>query len=71
MAHMNPSKKLKQDPINMVFADEPLFQMPIFEESWDAYSVDAFLNADATQDGGNEVDLWSLSDLPAILDGTF
>ncbi|KAJ0515074.1 putative transcription factor AP2-EREBP family [Helianthus annuus] len=71
MANMNPAKKLKQDPVNMVSADEPLFQMPIFEESWDASSVDAFLNADATQDGGNEVDLWSFSDLPAILDGSF
>ncbi|KAJ0939006.1 hypothetical protein HanRHA438_Chr02g0056191 [Helianthus annuus] len=71
MANMNPAKKLKQDPVNMVSAKEPLFQMPIFEESWGASSVDAFLNADATQDGGNEVDLWSFSDLPAILDGSF
>ncbi|MFS7938749.1 hypothetical protein Hanom_Chr05g00443441 [Helianthus anomalus] len=71
MANMNPAKKLKQDPVNMVSTDEPLFQMPIFEESWDASSVDAFMNADATQDGGNEVDLWSFSDLPAILDGSF
>ncbi|KAF5785597.1 putative eukaryotic translation initiation factor 3 subunit A [Helianthus annuus] len=71
MANMNPAKKLKQDPVNMVSAKEPLFQMPIFEESWGASSVDAFLNADATQDGGNEVDLWSFSELPAILDGSF
>ncbi|MFS7960371.1 hypothetical protein Hanom_Chr08g00702431 [Helianthus anomalus] len=70
MANMNPAKKLKQDPVNMVSANEPQFQMPIFEESWDASSVDVFLNADATQDGGNEADLWSFSDLPAILDGS-
>ncbi|MFS8002985.1 hypothetical protein Hanom_Chr13g01208541 [Helianthus anomalus] len=54
MANMNPAKKLKQDPVNM---------------SWDASSIDVFLNADATQDGGNEVDLWSFSDIPSILDG--
>jgi len=71
MADMVPAKKLKTDPVNMVSADEPLFQMPIFEESWDASSVDAFLNADSTQDGGNAMDLWSFSDLPAIMDGAF
>jgi EREBP-like factor len=71
MANVNPAKKLKPDPVNVVSGDEPLFQMPSFEESWDASSVDAFLNADATQDGGNAVDLWSFSDFPAVMDGSF
>ncbi|KAI7728346.1 hypothetical protein M8C21_001824, partial [Ambrosia artemisiifolia] len=71
MANMNPAKKMKPDPVNVVSADEPLFQMPSFEETWDASSVDAFLNADATQDGGNAVDFWSFSDIPSIMEGSF
>lgn len=67
----NPAKKLKTDSANVVSDDEALFQMPYFEGSWDASSVDAFLNADATQDGGNAVDLWSFNDLPAIMEGSF
>ncbi|KAD6794739.1 hypothetical protein R6Q59_021352 [Mikania micrantha] len=73
MESINPAKKLKPDSVNVVSGDESdmLFQMPYFEGSWDAASVDAFLNADATQDGGNAVDLWSFNDLPAIMDGSF
>ncbi|XP_076885759.1 ethylene-responsive transcription factor RAP2-2-like [Bidens hawaiensis] len=71
MDDINPAKKLKPESVNGVSESEPLFQMPYFEGSWDASSVDAFLNADPTQDGGNAVDLWSFSDLPAIMEGSF
>ncbi|KAK8618688.1 hypothetical protein V6N13_132671 [Hibiscus sabdariffa] len=41
------------------------FQMPPFlDGNWDA-SIDAFLNGDATQDGGNPMDLWSFDDFPS------
>lgn len=73
----NPTKKLKSNPEDLVpvqdnagktLSDElsafemKYFQTPYLDGSWDA-SVDAFLSADATQDGGNSVDLWSFEDL--------
>lgn len=46
-------------------------QMPYLEGSnWDA-SMDAFLNGDATQDGGNPVDLWSFDDFPSMVGAVF
>lgn len=71
MENVNPAKKLKPDSVDTVSGDGGLFQMPYFEGSWDTSSVDAFLNGDATQDGGNAVDLWSFNDLTAIMDGSF
>ncbi|XVF27135.1 hypothetical protein REPUB_Repub14bG0080500 [Reevesia pubescens] len=46
------------------------FQMPFIEGNWDA-SIDAFLNGDATQDGGNPMDLWSFDDFPSMAGGVF
>ncbi|KAL2547066.1 Ethylene-responsive transcription factor Related to AP22-12 [Forsythia ovata] len=46
------------------------FQMPYLDVNWDA-SLDAFLNGDAIQDGGNELDLWSFDDVPAMLGGVY
>jgi EREBP-like factor len=73
MENANPAKKLKPESVNTASAsgDESLFQMPYFESSWDTSSVEAFLNGDANQAGGNEVDLWSFSDLPAMMNGSF
>lgn len=65
-------KKPKPESVNnAVSGYESLVQMPYFEGSWDASSVDVFLNGDAAQDGENAVDLWSFNDLPAIMDGSF
>ncbi|KAL0396949.1 UNVERIFIED_CONTAM: Ethylene-responsive transcription factor RAP2-12 [Sesamum calycinum] len=47
-----------------------LFQMPYIESNWDA-SIDAFLNGDATQDGGSAMDLWSFDDVPAMMGGGY
>lgn len=75
----NPAKKLKTDSGDVGPAEEntvknlsdelsafemKLLQMPFPEENWDA-SVDAFLSGDATQDGGNSIDLWTFDDLVA------
>ena len=47
--------------------NESVFQMPCFEGN-----LDAFLNGDASQDGGNAVDLWSFNDLPVVtMDASF
>ncbi|GMH03836.1 hypothetical protein Nepgr_005675 [Nepenthes gracilis] len=35
------------------------------DENW---AMDAFLSSDATQDGGNPMDLWSFDDLPTMMD---
>ncbi|GKV09709.1 hypothetical protein SLEP1_g21166 [Rubroshorea leprosula] len=40
-------------------------QTPFPEGNW-AASIDNFLNGDATQDGGDTVDLWSIDDLSAL-----
>ncbi|KAF7134802.1 hypothetical protein RHSIM_Rhsim08G0243100 [Rhododendron simsii] len=77
----SPAKKLKTDSVDVGPVEEntvknlseelsafesemKLFQIPFLEENWDA-SVDAFLSGDATQDGGNSMDLWTFDDLVA------
>lgn len=45
-------------------------QIPYLEGNWDA-SVDALLNADATQDGGNAMDLWFFDDVPSLMGGVY
>lgn len=74
----SPTKKLKTDSVDVGPVEEntvknlsdelsafesemKLFQIPFLEENWDA-SVDAFLSGDATQDGGNSMDLWTFDD---------
>lgn len=80
MEDAGPTKKAKTNPQNLVPSDEntvsedlsafdsqmKLFQMPYLESNWDA-SLEAFLNGDATQDGGSAMDLWSFDDVPAML----
>ncbi|GAV61387.1 AP2 domain-containing protein [Cephalotus follicularis] len=79
----NPAKKLKfnseivapvEDTTGKSLSNELLafddsmkyFQMPYLEENWDA-SLDAFLNGDTAQGGGNLMDLWSFDDFPAVV----
>ncbi|GFQ07578.1 ethylene-responsive transcription factor 1 [Phtheirospermum japonicum] len=49
--------------------DMELFQMPqsYLDSNWDA-SIDAFINGEGGQDGGNGMDLWSFD---AMLDGVY
>ncbi|KAI3463198.1 hypothetical protein Pfo_019861 [Paulownia fortunei] len=82
-----PAKKAKSNSEDLVPGDEntvnklsedlsefdsqlKLFQMPYLESNWDA-SIDAFLNGDAIQDGGNAMDLWSFVDVPAMMGGVY
>jgi len=60
----NPRKNLS-DELSAFESEMKLFQIPFPEENWDAASVDAFLSGDATQDGGNSMDLWTFDDLVA------
>ncbi|KAJ9568514.1 hypothetical protein OSB04_004480 [Centaurea solstitialis] len=76
MEDANPSKKPKMESVNVVSDgektdDQLFFEMPYLEGNWDASSMDAFLNGDATQDAGNVMDLWSFDDLPAMMNGGF
>lgn len=50
------------DELSAFESEMKLFQIPFLEENWDAASVDAFLSGDATQDGGNSMDLWTFDD---------
>ncbi|XP_022721652.1 ethylene-responsive transcription factor RAP2-12-like [Durio zibethinus] len=78
----NPRKKLKPISDNVMpiennsaksLSDELLaldnqmkyFQMQFNEGNW-AASIDAFLNGDATQDGGNPMELWSFDNFPSM-----
>ncbi|EYU21280.1 hypothetical protein ABFS82_09G127800 [Erythranthe guttata] len=73
-----PTKKAKANPEELVTSEDlsafdsemKLFQMPYLEGNWDT-SIDAFLNGDATQDGGNAMDLWSFDDVTSMLDGVY
>lgn len=46
------------------------FQMPYLEGNWEA-SIDTFLGGDATQDGGNPMDLWTFDDVPSMMGGVY
>ncbi|PHU01028.1 hypothetical protein BC332_30815 [Capsicum chinense] len=46
------------------------FHTPYPEANWDV-SVDAFLNADASQGGENAVDLWSIDELSSLMGGVY
>jgi len=64
MEEANPAKKPKIESVNLVsdceISDDDLFfEMPYLQGAWDTSSVDAFLNGDSNQDGGNVMDLWS------------
>ncbi|GKD83109.1 ethylene-responsive transcription factor RAP2-12-like protein [Tanacetum coccineum] len=76
MEEVNPAKKPKIESVNLVSDceksdDDLFFEMPYLQGAWDASSVDAFLNGDSNQDGGNVMDLWSFDDLPAMMNGAF
>lgn len=77
----NPTKKLKTDSVDVglveantvnnlsdklsAFESEmKIFEIPYLNDNWDA-SVEAFLSGDATQDGGDSIDLWTFDDLVA------
>jgi len=77
----NPTKKLKTDSVDVgpveantvnnlsdklsAFESEmKIFEIPYLDDNWDA-SVDAFISGDATQDGGDSIDLWTFDDLVA------
>lgn len=76
MEEANPAKKPKIESVNLVsdceISDDDLFfEMPYLQGAWDTSSVDAFLNGDSNQEGGNVMDLWSFDDLPAMMNGVF
>ncbi|XVF74235.1 hypothetical protein PTKIN_Ptkin13bG0094100 [Pterospermum kingtungense] len=81
----NPKKRLKPSTDNVMptednsaksLSDElfalddqmKYFQVPFIGGNWE---LDAFLNGDATQDGGNQMDLWSFGDFPSMDGGVF
>ncbi|KAK8493610.1 hypothetical protein V6N12_025025 [Hibiscus sabdariffa] len=67
----NNSAKSLSDELLALDNQMKYFQMPPFlDGNWDA-SMDAFLNGDATQDGGNPMDLWSFDDFPSLPGAAF
>ncbi|KAE8674182.1 ERF073 protein [Hibiscus syriacus] len=61
----NSAKSLSDE---LLALDDPMkyFQMPpLLDGNWDA-SIEAFLNGEATQDGGNPMNFWSFDDFPSI-----
>ncbi|XP_076926673.1 ethylene-responsive transcription factor RAP2-12-like [Bidens hawaiensis] len=72
---MEDAKKPKLESVSLVSDcnDDMFFEMPMpyVEGNWDVASMDAFLNGDLNQDGGNVMDLWSFDDLPVMMNGVF
>ncbi|KAL3528547.1 hypothetical protein ACH5RR_007869 [Cinchona calisaya] len=82
----NPAKKLKTSSSDLMpavdnsveklseelsaFESQMKFQIPYLDGNWDA-AVDTFLNGDATQDGGNPMDLWTFDDISAMMGGVY
>nr|QNI23858.1 AP2/ERF transcription factor [Camptotheca acuminata] len=82
----NPAKKLKSNPQDLEPAEEnnvklsdefsgfesqmKFFPIPYFDGNWES-SVDTFLGGDATQGGGNSMDLWTFDDLPSMVGGVY
>nr|WAK86038.1 transcription factor ERF77 [Nothapodytes nimmoniana] len=83
----NPPKKQKYTTENVVHIEEnnsqetsegltcfnsqmKVYQAPYLEGNWDT-SMDAFLNEEPSQDGMNEIDLWSFEDLLPLVGGVF
>lgn len=79
----NSKKKFKPDSENAMLSEEnhaktlseelsafesqmKFLQVPYLEGNWDA-SMDAFLNGETTQDGGNSVDLWGFDDISSMV----
>ncbi|KAL2534210.1 Ethylene-responsive transcription factor RAP2-12 [Abeliophyllum distichum] len=74
----NPAKKMKSCSEDTVGGDDNTVnklseellafesQMPYLDGNWDA-----FLNGDSTQDGGNELDLWSFDDVTTMFGGIY
>nr|GMC77406.1 ethylene-responsive transcription factor RAP2-12-like [Ipomoea batatas] len=58
------------DELSAFEAEMKFFQIPYLEGNWEA-SVDTFLNGDATQDGGNAMDLWSFDYAPTLMGNEF
>ncbi|XP_010534976.1 PREDICTED: ethylene-responsive transcription factor RAP2-12 [Tarenaya hassleriana] len=79
MEDTNPSKKLKPtaSSTDKSLSDE-LMEVKYFPTSfldnttWDS-SLEAFFSGDAatTQDGSNPMDLWTLDEIPSVLEGVF
>lgn len=66
-----------QDDSTKTFSEEladiesQFFDTPYLDGGWTDASLASFLGADATQDAGNQMNLWSFDDLPAMSGGVF
>ncbi|XP_010029503.3 ethylene-responsive transcription factor RAP2-12 [Eucalyptus grandis] len=66
----NTAAKTFSEELSAFESDMKFFQMPFVDGGWDP-SVEALLGGEATQDGGNAVDLWSFDDLAPMMGGVF
>lgn len=64
----NTVDKLSEE-LSAFESEMKFFQIPYLEGNWEA-SVDTILG-DATQDGGNPMDLWTFDDVPSIMGGVY
>lgn len=64
----NTVDKLSEE-LSAFESEMKFFQIPYLEGNWEA-SVDTFLG-DASQDGGNPMDLWAFDDVTSIMGGVF
>ncbi|KAK4789453.1 hypothetical protein SAY86_016757 [Trapa natans] len=70
MAYQETAAKTLSDELSMFESQMKFFQMPFPEGIWDA-PMETLFNGDMAQDGGNAVDLWTLDEVPSMLEGVF
>lgn len=66
----NASAKTFSEELSAFESQMKFLQMPFLEGGWDP-SMEALLGGEATQDGGNAVDLWTFDDLAPMMGGVF
>ncbi|KAF8027483.1 hypothetical protein BT93_E0403 [Corymbia citriodora subsp. variegata] len=66
----NTAAKTFSEELSAFESEMKFFPMPFLEGGWDT-SVEALLGGEATQDGGNAVDLWTFDDLAPMMGGVF
>ncbi|KAK4780365.1 hypothetical protein SAY87_016471 [Trapa incisa] len=70
MTNQESSVKTLSDELSEFESQMKYLQMPFPEGSWDA-PIESLFNGGATQDGGDDVDLWTFDDFPQMEEGVF
>ncbi|KAK7294517.1 hypothetical protein RJT34_17406 [Clitoria ternatea] len=71
MSIQDNSAKTLSEELADIESQLKFFETPYLDGGWDDASLASLLGADATQDGGNPMNLWSFDDLSPMAGGVF